>query len=63
MQKALTLMNLQLHHVISDLTGATGMKIVRAIVNGVRDPDALAALRDVRCKASVETVRAALVGN
>ncbi|MHB1585873.1 MAG: IS110 family RNA-guided transposase [Acidiferrobacteraceae bacterium] len=63
MQKALTFMNLQLHHVVSDITGATGMKILRAIVRGERDPDILAALRDVRCKASLETVRNALVGN
>jgi len=63
MQKALTFMNLQLHHVVSDLTGVTGMKIVRAILNGQRDPKVLAAMRDVRCKASMETVRAALVGN
>src|SRR5207244_10562545 len=63
MQKALTFMNLQLHHVISDVTGATGMKIIRAIVAGERDPDVLAAMRDMRCKANVETVRAALIGN
>jgi transposase len=63
MQKALTFMNLQLHHVVSDVTGVTGMKIVRAIVNGERDPQVLAQMRDVRCKASEETVRAALVGN
>jgi transposase len=58
-----THMNLQLHHVIADVTGATGMKIIRAIVGGQRDPQVLAALRDTRCKASLETVRAALVGN
>ncbi|MCW5620894.1 MAG: IS110 family transposase [Burkholderiales bacterium] len=63
MQKALTLMNLQLHHVVSDVTGVTGMKIIRAIVGGQRDPEVLARMRDVRCKASPETVRAALVGN
>jgi transposase len=63
MQKALTLMNLQLHHVVSDVTGVTGMKIIRAIVAGQRDPDVLATMRDVRCKATIETVRAALVGN
>ena len=63
MQKALTLMNLQLHHVVSDVTGVTGMKIIRAIVAGERDPTVLAAMRDVRCKASIETIRAALVGN
>ncbi len=49
MQKALTLMNLQLHHVVSDITGATGMKIIRAIVSGQRDPQVLAMMRDVRC--------------
>jgi len=63
MQKALTLMNLQLHHVVSDVTGVTGMRIIRAIVGGQRDPAVLATMRDVRCKAKVETVRAALVGN
>jgi len=63
MQKALTFMNLQLHHVVADVTGVTGMKIIRAIVNGQRDPQVLAQMRDVRCKASLETVRAALVGN
>jgi transposase len=45
------------------VTGVTGMKIIRAIVNGQRDPQVLAQMRDVRCKASLETVRAALVGN
>jgi len=63
MQKALMEMNLQLHHVVSDITGATGMKIIRAIVAGERDPDVLAGYRDVRCKSSPETIRAALVGN
>lgn len=63
MQKALTFMNVQLHHVVSDVTGVTGLKIIRAIVNGERDPNVLATLRDVRCKASAETVCAALVGN
>lgn len=63
MQKAMTLMNLQLQHVVTDVTGATGMKIIRAIVGGERDPAVLAAMRDIRCKADNETVRAALVGN
>lgn len=63
MQKALTFMNLQLHHVVADVTGVTGMKIIRAIVAGQRDPQILAQMRDVRCKATQETVRAALVGN
>jgi transposase len=63
MQKALTYMNLQLHHVVTDITGVTGMKIIRAIVGGQHDPQVLATMRDVRCKATIETVQAALVGN
>ncbi|MGY4302153.1 transposase [Bradyrhizobium sp. i1.4.4] len=63
MQKALMEMNLQLHHVVSDITGATGMRIIRAIVGGQRNPDVLATYRDVRCHSSTETIRAALVGN
>jgi transposase len=63
MQKALMQMNLQLHHVVSDITGVTGMKILRAIVEGERDPEVLAAHRDTRCKASVATIREALTGN
>jgi transposase len=47
MQKALTFMNLQLHHVVQDITGVTGMKIIRAIVAGERNPQALAEFRDV----------------
>lgn len=62
-QKALMEMNLQLHHVVSDITGVTGMQIIRAIVTGERDPAALASCRDVRCRASVETISAALIGN
>lgn len=63
MQKALTQMNVQLHHVVADITGVTGMKIIRAIVAGVRDPKVLAGHRDSRCKASVETIERALTGN
>lgn len=63
MQKALTFMNLQLHHVVTDITGATGMRIIRAIVGGERDPSVLAKMRDRNCKSSIETIRAALVGN
>ncbi|MEN8894794.1 MAG: IS110 family transposase [Yoonia sp.] len=63
MQKALMEMNLQLHHVVSDITGVTGMKIIRAIVAGERDLDVLASHRDVRCRASTETIKAALNGN
>ncbi|WP_203224882.1 transposase [Candidatus Glomeribacter gigasporarum] len=56
-------MNLQLHHVVTDITGETGMKIMRAIIEGERDPQVLAKLRDCRCKASEQTVQSALVGN
>lgn len=63
MQKALTQMNLQLHHVISDVTGDTGMKIIRAIVKGERAPVILAEYRDYRCKSSIDDIKAALTGN
>jgi transposase len=63
MQKALTFMNIQLPHVVSTITGVTGMKIIRAIVAGEQDPNVLAQMRDVRCRESVETIRGALVGN
>jgi transposase len=63
MQKALTQMNLQIQHVISDITGTTGVAIVEAILEGERDPAVLAQLRDPRIKATVETIRKSLVGN
>jgi transposase len=63
MQKALMQMNVQLHHAITDITGLTGMRILRAMVDGQRDPAILAQFRDGRCKASVETIEAALTGN
>src|SRR5262245_40401697 len=63
MQKALTQMNLQLQHVISDITGATGMRIIRAIVAGERDRGRLAAMRDARTKANEETIAKALEGD
>jgi transposase len=63
MQKALDQMNLQLHHVISDLTGLTGLAIVDAILAGERDPAKLAALRNWRVHASAETITEALVGD
>ena len=56
-------MNLQLHHVVTDITGVTGLAIIRAIVAGERDPTVLASHRDRRCHATVETVCQALVGN
>src|SRR5215813_1485602 len=63
MQKALMQMNLQLHHVLSNMTGTNGMKIMRAIVAGQHDPAVLATYRDARCKASKETIRKALTGH
>lgn len=63
MQKALTQMNVQFQHVISDITGTTGMAILDAIVAGERDPSVLAQLRDRRVKASEETIRKSLEGN
>src|SRR3979490_2435146 len=63
MHKALTQMNLQIHHVISDITGLTGRAIVDAILAGQRDPKELAKLRNHRIKASIETVRKSLVGD
>jgi len=63
MQKALMQMNVQLHHVVSDITGVTGLRILRAIVAGNRAPAELAQHRDVRCAASEETICQALTGN
>jgi transposase len=63
MQKALTEMNLQLHHVVADITGATGLRIVRAILSGEHEPKVLASLRDYRCHATAETIEKALTGN
>lgn len=63
MQKALHQMNLQLDNVISDITGVTGMHIMRAIVSGNHNPDELAQFRDPACKSSKEVIRKSLVGN
>ena len=63
MQKALDQMNIQLHHVISDLTGTTGLAIVDEILSGERDPGRLAKLRNYRIRASQQTVMKSLVGD
>src|SRR5882672_2610585 len=63
MQKALTEMNLQLHHVVADITGATGLRIIRAILAGERDPEVLACLRHYSCHSSAETIAKALTGS
>jgi transposase len=63
LQKALVQMNLQLQVVLDDVTGATGMKIIRAVLAGERDPHRLAALRHGKCKHSEATIAEALRGN
>jgi transposase len=63
MQKALVQMNLQLSVVISDITGVTGLRILRDIVAGHRDAQRLAEYRDYRCRASKVEIEAALTGN
>jgi len=63
MQKALVQMNLQLPLVVSDITGVTGLRILRDIVAGHRDPQALAEHRDHRCRASKADIVAALTGH
>ena len=63
MQKALTEMNIQLHKVISDITGVTGMRIIRAILDGERNLVKLAQMKDPRIKKSKETIAKALEGD
>jgi transposase len=62
-QKALDQMNLQIHHVIADITGTTGLAIVDEILKGERDTEKLAQLRDPRIRASHETIAKSLVGD
>lgn len=62
MQKALLQMNLQLSQVLTDITGETGFRIIRAIVNGERDPNKLAAMRNHRCKKDENEIAKALTG-
>jgi transposase len=63
MQKALTEMNLKIHHVFSDIDGGSALAIIEAILAGERDADRLAALRDQRCKSPLETIKEALRGD
>lgn len=63
MQKALTQMNIQIHHVIAKITGTTGLAIIDAILGGERDVEKLAAFRDVRIKATEEVIAKSLVGD
>jgi transposase len=63
MQKALDQMNIQVHRAVTDITGKTGMAIIRAIVAGQRDPFELAKFRDPRCKKSEAQIADHLTGN
>jgi transposase len=63
MHKALTQMNLQIHHVLSDITGMSGMAIIDSIVDGERDPAQLAALCQKGVRSDQQTVIKSLVGN
>lgn len=62
-QKALQQMNLLLHNVVSDVTGVTGMKIIKAILAGERDPNTLAENRQDGCRNTKETIAKSLIGN
>ena len=62
-QKLLTEMNIQLHHVISDIDGVSGQAIIKAILAGERSPEVLASLRNGRCQTSESRVIEALRGN
>ncbi len=63
MEKALQLMNIKLSGALSDIGGISGMDIIRAIINGERDPIKLASLRNKHCKKPVEAFVEALTGN
>ena len=63
MQKCLEIMNIKLCSVIRDITGTTGMKIIRSIINGVRDPVTLAQFRDPRCASTTDEIAKSLEGN
>lgn len=63
MQKALVQMNVHLSNAISDITGVTGMAILKAILSGERDPVKLAKMRDHRCKQPLEVIEKSLQGN
>jgi hypothetical protein len=63
MQKVLTEMNLHIHHVFSDVDGVSAQAIITAILEGERDADKLAALRDRRCRAPLDKIKSALKGD
>ncbi len=63
MQKALQQMNLRLDNVVADITGQTGMRILKALLAGQRDVNKLADMRDPNCKATHEVIAKSLIGN
>jgi transposase len=63
LHKALTQMNVQLQHVIADITGVTGLAILEAILAGERDPIALARLKDGRIRATADIIAKSLCGD
>jgi len=63
LQKSLEQMNVRVHRAVADLTGVTGMALLRAIVQGEGDPRRLAKLRDRRCHQSEEEIAAQLTGH
>lgn len=62
MKKALTEMNIRIDQAVTDVTGKTGMLIIRGILNGERDPEVLATMRDERCAKSVAAIAEDLTG-
>ena len=62
MQKSLDQMNIRVHHAVSDIDGKTGTAIIKAIVEGERNPSTLAALRDKHCKKSEREIAGHLTG-
>jgi transposase len=63
MQKSLDQMNVRVHRAVSDISGSTGMAMIRAIVAGERDPRQLAGLRDQRCHKNLRQIAEELTGN
>src|SRR5207253_7766106 len=63
LQKALEQMNVKLTEVVSDITGVTGLAIIKAILGGQRDPLALAKLRNDQCQRTEAEIARALYGN
>jgi transposase len=63
MQKTLQQMNLRMDNVVSDITGETGMRTIKAILAGEREAEKLGKMRDFRCHATAEEIGQSLIGN